>query len=188
MNSENLFNVFPKLETQRFILRRLTDDDVEEFFLMHNDEDTLKYYDIQSFNNVYEAKRTLDFMNKWYKKNKLINWGIERKVDNKLIGNLCFYNIEKIHSKVQVGYLVSRDYWRQGIAREVLSVLISFGFEKVGINRIEAQIYQENIASIFLVENLGFQKEGTLREYEFVKGKRWDVSIYSLLKGDMKNL
>ena len=66
--------------------------------------------------------------------------------------------------------------------REALKRVLDFGFGTMELNRIEALVFPENLPSHRLLQKLGFQREGVLREYEFVKEKFVDLTMYSLLR------
>jgi ribosomal-protein-alanine N-acetyltransferase len=70
---------------------------------------------------------------------------------------------------------------------EALRSIIGWGFHSLKLNRIEAMVMIENIASIKLLEKSGFLEEGILREYGFWKGKFHDLRLFSLLKKDYTN-
>ena len=67
---------------------------------------------------------------------------------------------------------------------EALAAVLTFGFTAMGLNRVEALTFPQNTASKSLLDKLGFQAEGLLREYEFIKGAAQDMAIYSLLAGE----
>jgi len=68
---------------------------------------------------------------------------------------------------------------------ESLRVVLSHGFEHMGLNRIDALVYIENKRSIQLLQTLGFEQEGLLHDYFYLDGKFYDHYIFALLK---KNL
>lgn len=69
---------------------------------------------------------------------------------------------------------------------EALRAMLSYGFEQMRLNRVEALVYVENEASIRLLERLGFLREGILRQY-FRRGEEYyDHWLLSLLKADWK--
>nr|WP_246359723.1 GNAT family protein [Stakelama sediminis] len=83
----------------------------------------------------------------------------------------------------EIGYMLSRPYWRQGIAREAVTLLIDQIFAE-GQRRIFADTDPDNLASRRLLESLGFTLEGQLRgEWETHIGIR-DSVIYGLLTTD----
>ena len=65
---------------------------------------------------------------------------------------------------------------------EALKAVIASGFEKVGLNRIDALVYVENKPSIRLLQRLGFTREGLLRDYFYLDGKFYDHIIFSILR------
>ena len=69
---------------------------------------------------------------------------------------------------------------------EALTAVIKNGFERMGLNRIEAQVYVENEASVRLLQKLGFKQEALLRDYYCVDGEFYDHYLFSLIKKDWK--
>lgn len=102
--------------------------------------------------------------------------------------NLCRFSEFYRFSRAELGYELSKDYWGKGIMKEALQAIIPFGFDEVGIHRIQASVFPENQASIHLLENLGFQKEGIFQEYIYVKHRNvWeDCVVLALLKSQLK--
>jgi len=84
----------------------------------------------------------------------------------------------------EIGYILRRDKWGSGIAREAVSRVIDHGFGDLELRRIFADTDPENAGSIALLERLGFQYEGQLRgEWETHIGVR-DSLIYGLLRDE----
>ena len=88
------------------------------------------------------------------------------------------------YSSAEVGYSLSREYWNQGIMTEALRRVISFGFQELRLNRIEAQHEVDNPASGRVMVHAGMQYEGTLRQRVKNKGRFVDVALYAILRGD----
>lgn len=66
--------------------------------------------------------------------------------------------------------------------------MVKFGFEKMNLHRIEAEVIAFNERSIKMIEKLGFIKEGTLREGKYSDGKYWDIYRYGILKYEYESL
>lgn len=81
-----------------------------------------------------------------------------------------------------MGYVISKDYWGKGLTTEVAKRLVKFGFEKMGLVRVQARCDVENIGSARVMEKSGMTFEGIIRKGIFVKGKHRDLKIYSILK------
>jgi ribosomal-protein-alanine N-acetyltransferase len=62
-----------------------------------------------------------------------------------------------------------------------MSAILGYGFETMKLNRVEALIDPINVASIRLVEGLGFRREGVLRENTHFRGRFIDDAVYALL-------
>ena len=85
-----------------------------------------------------------------------------------------------------IGYEFSPDYWRQGYATEAASEIIRFGFEELELHRIWSWCIAENNGSWRVMEKLGMQREGLLRENEYFKGRWWDTLMYAILEDEWR--
>jgi ribosomal-protein-alanine N-acetyltransferase len=112
-------------------------------------------------------------------------WGVVYKGDHRLVGSCGFESRESGHARAALGYILSRKYWGRGLIPEAVRALIAFGFERMGLNRIEARCIAESIASARVMEKAGMIPEGTLRQRESIKGAHRDIKIYSILKSEV---
>lgn len=94
---------------------------------------------------------------------------------------MCHHRLLKAHFRSEIGYILAKQYWGLGYASEAVDAIVAFGFEKMGLHSIEAQLDPDNVRSAHLLEDLGFVKEAHLRENFFVHGTFVDTAIYSLL-------
>ncbi|MGP4071742.1 GNAT family N-acetyltransferase [Piscibacillus sp. B03] len=109
-------------------------------------------------------------------------WGIEYKQNGKLIGTADFVWWQKDHHAAEVGYVLSPDYWGEGIVPEVVQALIQFGFEKMNLIRIQALCLEENTQSERVMQKVGMTYEGTLHKRYFVKGEHRNLKMYAVTK------
>jgi ribosomal-protein-alanine N-acetyltransferase len=86
------------------------------------------------------------------------------------------------HSRAEIGYVIGRKYWGEGLMTEAVKEVIRFGFERMNLNRIQATCFPENIGSYRVMEKAGMKFEGTLREQMFIKGRFQDLKLYSILR------
>lgn len=70
------------------------------------------------------------------------------------------------------------------LAKEAVLTVLKYDFTELNLNRIEALVLPENAASQHLLDRLGFQQEGLLRQYEKTRGQFDDLYMYSLLKAE----
>jgi RimJ/RimL family protein N-acetyltransferase len=92
-----------------------------------------------------------------------------------------YHNADLAHRHAEIGYLLRRDRWGQGLAREAVGAVLGHCFGAMGLHRVQAVIDPENVASRRLVEGFGFKQEGVLRETLFLGGAWRDDVIYGLL-------
>ncbi|MBY0122791.1 GNAT family N-acetyltransferase [Bacillus sp. S/N-304-OC-R1] len=149
-----------------------------------SDPEVMKYFGMEPFQNKKEALEEIQWYKDIYTNKTGIRWGITLKGQDKVIRSCGFLNISPRHSRAEIGAELSKDYWRRGIMSEALTAIIGYGFQDLGLMRIQALIEPPNTPSIQLFESKGFIREGLLRKYEYTCGKFDDLYMYSLLKTD----
>lgn len=177
---------FPILETERFVLRQLNQDDSREIFQYFSLDEVTKFYDLESFTNIEQAEELIDRWNQKFERNQGLRWGITLRSESRVIGTCGFHGWMKNHYKAEIGYELTPEYWRQGYMTEVIQKAIEFGFNNLGLNRIEAFVEPENVGSRKVLEKIGFSEEGTLKEHFYWRNRFVDTVIYALLKKDYK--
>lgn len=174
---------FPALQTERLMLRPLLPSDVD-FVYRHFSSKAVNQYlkDEEPVQTVEQAQAIVDF---YQVKGKLYNrWVLERKEDGQQIGTCGFHRWNLSCSRAEVGYDLGEAFWGQGYMQEAMKAALRFGFEEMGLNRIEAFVDVENMPSLKVLKRMGFQREGVLREYYYLHGKYFDTVLQSLLKSD----
>jgi len=184
MSTDAIFKEFPQIETNNLVLREMELSDAEAIFKIYADNDVTKYIDLETATDLAQAKFLVNRRVELFRSGQRIRWGIARKDDNIIIGSCGFTQWDKNFHRAVIGYELAKKHWRKGIMTEALEAVIYFGFQRMELNRIEALVMLENIASMTLLEKLGFQEEGILREYGYWKGKFHDLKMFSLLKRD----
>jgi ribosomal-protein-alanine N-acetyltransferase len=175
---------FPRLETKRLVLREVTSEDSNSLLKYLSDEEVMKYYGLNPFQSINDALDEISWYQSIQKNKTGIRWGITLKDQGAVIGSCGFHNSVLQHFRTEIGFELSKDHWGKGIAFEAVQAIISYGFDHLDLQRIEALIEPPNSSSQRLVEKLGFIREGLLRNYEFTCGKFDDLYMYSLLKQD----
>ncbi|WP_341735731.1 GNAT family protein [Microcoleus sp. CAWBG640] len=184
MQPLDILSNLPTIETERLLLRKITLNDANDMFEYGSDPLVSQYTMWSTHTSIEDTKSFLRSLTKMYKKRELIDWGIVHKSEQKLIGTCGYVEWSMNHSRAQIGYALSRKYWNQGYMSEAVSAIIDFGFREMSLNKIEARCAQKNIASARVMEKVGMQLEGILRQQLFVKDQYWDLKIYSILRDD----
>jgi ribosomal-protein-alanine N-acetyltransferase len=178
------FTAFPQLETERLILRQIIPEDAEAIFLIRGDYEVTRYNTGAAYQSREQASDLIGAMTNAYYDGNEIRWGITLKGHNLVIG-MCGYNYWIRHDcRASVGYDLARAYWGQGIMTEAIHAIICFGFEHMGLNRIEADADSRNPASARVLTKVGFRHEGLQREQFYEEGRYHDLLLFSLLRKD----
>ena len=119
----------------------------------------------------------------WYEAGNGGPWGIVVRADGRLIGTIGLH-VTFAHARADLGYAISRDVWGEGYTTEAGRAVLRWGFEELGLNRIQAFCVPENHASERVMQKLGLTYEGTLHEWMFVKGQFDDLKMYAVLRRD----
>ena len=101
-----------------------------------------------------------------------------------VIGTISVVELDERVEKVQIGYCIGRKWWSQGYTTEAFAAIISFLFEEVGVNRIEAMYDLRNPGSGKVMEKCGLQYEGTLRQAGWSNSGIGDMAMHSILASE----
>lgn len=171
---------FPTLHTERLDLIEIEQHHLNDFYTIFSDPQVTRYYNLVPFTSPEDGQKYIDLFQKGFQDGLYIRWGIALKGNSNIIGTIGFNNYQLNH-RSNVGYDLAAAFWGNGYVTEALKEIIKYGFQQLKVNRIEAEVMPENIASARVLEKAGFQKEGLLRDWIFWNDKHFDVFMYSLL-------
>lgn len=175
------FLPFQNLESERLLLRRLTNDDVKEVFELRSNPETMKFIPRPLLTNYDEALAHIKMINDKIDSNEGINWAITVKGNDKLLGIAGHYRIQWEHFRSEIGYMLLPECQGKGIATEMIGLLVNYGFDEMKMHSLEAVIEPGNDASARVLEKNGFVKEAHFIENEYFDGRFIDSVVYSLL-------
>lgn len=183
MSGAFTFQEFPRLQTERFLLRAMEERDCSDIMDLYSDEEVVRYTPLEPFHR-FRMSYGNGIGTRVYSLNRAECAGLLRIHHlPKLSGHAVFFNMKDASPSrawLRSGASILGAWSHDGVAQRVLA----FGFRDIGVNRVEAKIDPENIASERLLLRLGFQKEGVMRQQEFEKGRYVDIAMYSLLRNE----
>ncbi len=184
--SEFDFSVIPTLETERLRLRRIVADDAQDWLNILSHDEVRRYLvDIEQV-NFDEINNIIAWTEEIIANKSGIRWAINLKPDNKMIGTCGFHAYDKNNQRLEIGYELGADYWRQGIMREAVRAVLDFAFNTLGVHRIEADVTVGNDGSSGLLRNLGFTHEGTWRDRVYAQRRFFSLWQFGLLKDEFE--
>lgn len=175
------FIPFPVIETERLILKRITNDDVNEVYELRSNPETMKYIPRPLVKTTEDALEHIAMIEEKIVANTGINWGITLKGNPKVLGIIGYYRLQPENYRAEIGYMLLPEFHGKGIITEAVKRLISYGFDDLKLHSIEAVIDPQNFASEKVLQKCNFVKEAHLKESEFYEGKFLDKVIYSIL-------
>lgn len=175
------------LETERLILRRFTAADADAGFRNWCSDDEVTRF--LSWPTHTDRSVTEAVFRSWaarYEKPDYYQWAIELKALKEPIGSIAVVRMDEQVNSTEIGYCIGRPWWHQGIMSEAFGAVISFLFERVGVNRVEARHDPANPNSGRVMKHCGLTYEGTLRQADRNNRGIVDLCMYSLLRSEYK--
>ncbi len=151
------------LETDRLILRHQVLEDLDNLFALYCQKDIREFIP-DAPRNYEETKKELEWhMNGHPENSNLGLWASIHKETNKYIGRcgLLPWTIDG-QKEVEVAYLISNEYWGQGLGTEAAQAILAYGFEVLNLPRLICLIDEKNLASVRIAAKLGmiFERVG----------------------------
>lgn len=174
----------PTLETERLILRRLDLADAPSIQTLVSDKHIAAY--TLNIPHPYPEGGALEFINGTHERaaqGQAIELGLLLKTEHAVIG--CISLRPKVHQRSgELGYWVGVPYWSRGYTTEAARRMIQYGFEVLDLNRIYATHLAENPASGRVMQKVGMNHEGTMRQHVQKGGVFHDLAYYSILRSE----
>jgi [ribosomal protein S5]-alanine N-acetyltransferase len=126
--------------------------------------------------------------NRVLRNHEVTTWALLTEELIEPVGKFAFFDLNPRNRSVEFGYAVNPQFRRQGIGTKMLNLAIDRLFSTTNLNKLYCQTGAFNLASIRLLEKLGFQRDGILREHHELDGKLWDDYIYSILRPEWQSL
>lgn len=172
----------PRLETERLILRRYKETDIDAIYDIITDSRLSTFI---KFPNLSKEEE-LECIREWIRnadESKYEKWVIERKIDNVIVGNIDVNTVVKKHNYCNVGYTIRYDYWGNGYAAEALKVVSDHLLNDSGYYLVECSCNELNKQSSRVMEKAGFKKDGYIANRRLNKdGTYSGVEYYSKMK------
>jgi RimJ/RimL family protein N-acetyltransferase len=131
-----------------------------------------------------EAARWLGLYEQGWDDGSRAGFAILDTATDAFLGMIAFVVLRLESLEAEVGYIVAPEARGRGVANRALTLLTAWGFETVGLERIELRAELENPASLKVAERCGYVREGTLRGVHLKGIRRGDMALYSRLAAD----
>ncbi|MFN8289577.1 MAG: GNAT family N-acetyltransferase [Chitinophagaceae bacterium] len=152
-------------ETERLLIRRFTEDDGDNYFLLNGDEEVMRY--IRPARNREESDEQLrQILQEYaaYPMSRTGRWGVVEKATGRFIGSFVIIPIPSEPEKTQLGYSFIPEYWGKGLATEAATAGLKYFLENTNIPEIYGVAETPNIASQKVLQKAGFVFHSTKTE------------------------
>lgn len=151
------FQPFPRLTTDRLVLRKPTSDHLEMIFFLRSDHAVMQYINRPVMTEREEAMAFLQKIRAETRANESIFWAITLKPDTEMIGAISLWNFSEDLKTAEIGYSLHPDYQNHGIMQEAMEAALGYGFETLDFETIEAFTNKWNEPSQKLLLKAGFK-------------------------------
>ncbi|HET7772650.1 MAG TPA: GNAT family N-acetyltransferase [Burkholderiaceae bacterium] len=175
---------FGSLSTERLIVRPVEEGDLPDLLAVNGDAETTRFLPYAAWQHLDDARAWLQRMRSIEASGTALQLVVEQRSDGRVIGTVLLFKWDAASARIELGYVLARSHWGQGLMHEALRGVCARLFSALAIRRIEAEVDVANTASHQLLLRLGFAVEGRLRQRWVVRERCYDVQLYGLLATD----
>jgi [ribosomal protein S5]-alanine N-acetyltransferase len=172
------------LTTARLRIRELRRDDAPALFTIWSDPEAMRYFSFAPMRHVDEAHARVETTLQSSSNGKDLVCVAEALDSGEALGTCDLFNLHEQCRRAEIGFSLQRRHWGKGLMSEAAAAVVDHAFDTVKLHRIEADIDPRNVASARVLERIGFQREGLLRERWIVGDEVTDSALYGLLRSD----
>lgn len=169
------------VESARTLLRAVLAEDLADLMEVNGDPQVTQFLPYATWQTLEDGIAWLGRMQSLQASGSGQQLVLQRRSDGKVMGSLLLFKFDEASARVELGYVLGRSHWGQGLMSEAVLAVCARAFGTWGVRRMEAEINPLNAASCGLLERAGFLLEGTLRQRWVAKGLAYDTRLYAAL-------
>jgi len=147
-------------ETPRLLHRAMVADDAKAVFAFNGNEQVMALTGEPIWESVAQTRERLEAYEE-FERRGFGRWGVVYKPEGRLIGFSGFKYVKEL-GEVDLGYRLLPEYWGRGLATESCRACLRFGFERMGLERVNALVLPENGRSLRVLNKAGFRDTGII--------------------------
>lgn len=178
-------NLKLEMDGERVKIRRLKSSDAKDIYKNAKDKEISKW--TINLPYPYPKDGAIKFIKKSHynlKKKKAYIFGVVLKETDEVIGIVDLFKLDWKNKNAELGYWIGKKYWNKGLMTEAVKLTLGFGFEKLKLHRIYANLFENNTGSKKVLEKSGLSLEGRLREGRYKYGRWHNELKYGILAGE----
>jgi ribosomal-protein-alanine N-acetyltransferase len=169
-------------EYGQLLIREFTDSDRDALLEFTHDPKQLQLM-LFSLSTEQEVDEFLAMAQREAQKEDRCEWhlALEEKDTPGFIGSVALMVGKEARSSAELGYWFKRSVWGHGYATEASRFMLEVGFSTLGLHRIWGKCHIKNPASARVMEKLGMQREGLIREHVWLRDHYRSSLLFSML-------
>ena len=177
----------PILTSERLVLRPFVIDDYASMFANYaSDPDNVTFLTWAAHTHEDITKQIVSQWIENYQYPSTYKWAITLKEDpSQVIGDISIVNLREYIQSGELGYVLSKKYWRQGFMTEALTTVIEYLFKTGHFNRLEATHADSNPHSGQVMRKAGMKYIGCRRQFGLCNQGIVDSHLYEILAEDL---
>lgn len=163
-------------------LRKITLEDANENYLQWMQDEQVNQF-LESRFQVWSIKKIGNYIKKINESQDSIFLAIIAKKTGEHIGNIKIGPISQVHKFAELGIIIgAKKYWGKGLATETIKKVADYCFESLGLHKVTAGAYIDNIGSIKAFKKNGFKLEGIRKKHFLYKNRYIDAVLLGKVK------
>jgi ribosomal-protein-alanine N-acetyltransferase len=149
------------LETERLLMRPVSDDDLEDVVALYGDPDVMRYIGVRGALTREQTWERVAFMVDHWRRHGFGMWALRLKDGGAFVGR-CGLRYMDNSTEIELGYTLARAYWGRGLATEASRAVVRYFFRVLKLPRLVAIADPANTASVNVMKKLGmvFERVG----------------------------
>jgi RimJ/RimL family protein N-acetyltransferase len=177
---------FDSVQTERLIIRRLRDEDLEPLVAYRSLPEVMwmqlwDSYDAEKGQKLIDGCKTVEP----FTAGDSFQFGVELKATGELIGDL-YFKMDEAGKQAEIGYTFDPKFQGQGLASEAVRKLIDYAFKEKGLHRIYGITDPRHLRSIAMMKRMGMRQEAHFKESLWFKGEWADDVVFAILEKEWK--
>jgi RimJ/RimL family protein N-acetyltransferase len=176
----------PVLTGERALLRPFAGDDADAMAEIIKDPEVIRY----TFEPSSEL--TLERLRAWYgsrgEQDDRLDLAVTDRATGAVVGEVVLYDVDQMNHNCTFRTLIGPAGRGRGLGTEATRLIVGYGFERIGLHRIQLDVYTDNHRACRVYEKVGFTAEGVRREVQLREGTWRDELVMSILSQEWNAL
>lgn len=176
------FKEVPTLESSRLIYKKILPENSQDMYEYSRLEEVTRYLLWTPHLSLSQTTRYINLLQKKYARGDFWDFGLCDKESGKFIGTCGITSFDEKENLIEIGYVLSPDFWGKGLATEAAKTVAAFCFDTFYVDRICAKCIEGNDASVNVMKKLGMTLEGIYKNSMLVKGEYKTIHVYHVTR------